>query len=84
MLARRRTTTRDGDRREAITRRSLVQIAPKQPTLRTEKDIGSENPETTTVSGFFYVIFQGAIQKISFSKNDLWGGFELKYIAVGM
>jgi len=47
------------------------------PTLRTEKDIGSENPETTTVSGFFYVIFQGGIQKISFPKNDLWGGLEL-------
>ena len=47
------------------------------PTLRTEKDIGSENPETTTVSGFFRVIFQGAIQKISFPKNDLWGGLEL-------
>jgi len=39
------------------------------PTLRTEKDIGSENPETTTVFGFFRAIFQGAIQKISFPKN---------------
>ena len=46
-------------------------------TLRTEKDIGSENPETTTVSGFFRAIFQGGIQKISFPKNDLWGGLEL-------
>jgi len=45
--------------------------------LRTEKDIGLENPETTTVSGFFRVIFQGGIQKISFPKNDLWGGLEL-------
>ena len=27
-----------------------------QPTMRTEKDIGSENPETTTVSGFFRAI----------------------------
>ena len=58
-----------------------VQILPPQPILRTEKDIGSENPETTTVSGFFRAIFQGAIQKISFPKNDLWGGLELKYIA---
>jgi len=48
-----------------------------KPTLRTEKDIGSENPETTTVSGFFRVIFQGGIQKISFPRNDLWGGLEL-------
>ena len=47
------------------------------PTLRTEKDIGSENPGTTAVSGFFRAIFQGAIQKISFPKNDLWGGLEL-------
>ena len=28
-----------------------------QPTMRTEKDIGSENPETTAVSGFCYAIF---------------------------
>jgi hypothetical protein len=47
------------------------------PTLRTEKDIGSENPETTTVSGFFRAIFQDGIQKISFPQNDLWGGLEL-------
>ena len=46
-------------------------VLPSQPTLRTEKDIGSENPETTTVSGFFRAIFQGKIQKISFPKNDL-------------
>ena len=46
------------------------------PTLRTEKDIGSENPETTTVSGFFRAIFQGAIQKKSFPQNDLWRGLE--------
>jgi hypothetical protein len=56
----------------------LVQILPPQPTLRTEKDIGSENLETTTVSGFFLAIFQGGIQKISFLQNDLWGGLELK------
>ena len=47
------------------------------PTLRTEKDIGSENPETTTVSGVFRAIFQDGIQKISFPQNDLWGGLEL-------
>ena len=58
-----------------------VQILPPQPTLRTEKDIGSENPETTTVSGFFRVIFQGAIQKISFPINELWGGLELNTLA---
>ena len=44
--------------------------------MRTEKDIGSENPETTTVSGFFRAIIQGAIQKISFPQKDLWGGLE--------
>jgi len=44
--------------------------------MRTEKDIGSENPETTTVSGFFRAFFQGEIQKISFPQNDLWGGHE--------
>ena len=46
--------------------------------MRTEKDIGSENPETWAVSGFFRAVFQGGIQKISFPKNDLWGGLELK------
>ena len=46
------------------------------PTMRTEKDIGSENPETTTVSGFFRAFFQGEIQKISFPQNYLWGGLE--------
>ena len=53
---------------------------PKQPTMRTEKDIGSENPETTTVSGFFRVIFQGATQKISFPLKNLQGGLEIKFI----
>ena len=28
-----------------------------QPTSSTEKDIGAENPETTTVSGFFHADF---------------------------
>jgi len=55
----------------------VVQVPPPQPTLRTEKDIGSENPETTTVSGFFRAVFQGGIQKILFPKIDLWGGLEL-------
>ena len=36
----------------------VVQIPSPQPTLRTEKDIGSENPETTAVSGFFRTIFR--------------------------
>ena len=45
--------------------------------MRTEKDIGSENPETVVVSGFFRAVFQGDIQKIAFPQNDLWGGFEL-------
>ncbi|MBR3978182.1 MAG: hypothetical protein IKJ94_01000 [Oscillospiraceae bacterium] len=45
--------------------------------MRTEKDIGLKNPETRAVSGFFRAFFQGGIQKISFPKNDLWGGLEL-------
>ena len=44
--------------------------------MRTEKDIGSENPRAATVLGFFRAIFQGAIQKISFPKNALGGGLE--------
>lgn len=47
--------------------------------MRTEKDIGSENPETTAVSGFSSAIFQSEIQKISFHKNDIWGGLELNF-----
>ena len=38
-----------------------------------------ENPETTAVSGFSSAIFQSEIQKISFHKNDLWGGLELNF-----
>jgi len=45
--------------------------------MRTEKDIGSKNPETTAVSGFRYAFFRSEIQKISFPPNDLWGGLEL-------
>ena len=59
---------------------ALYQNSTVFSTLRTEKNIGSENPEATTVSGFCYAIFQGGIQKISFSKNDLWGGLELNSI----
>ena len=50
---------------------------PPQPTMRTEKEIGSENPEATTGPGFFRAIFQGGIQKIAFPQNDLWGGLGL-------
>jgi len=57
--------------------RAEVRVLLPQPTLRTEKDIGSQTPETTTVSGFFRAFFQGGIQKISFPKNDLWGGLKL-------
>ena len=32
-----------------------------KPTSSTEKDIGAENPETTTVSGFFHADFKGGI-----------------------
>jgi len=57
---------------------NAYQVLPPQPSLRTEKDIGSKNPEATAVSGFCYAIFQSMIKKISFPKNDLWGGLELK------
>ena len=36
-----------------ITRRSEVQVLPPQPCCATKKDIAPENPDTTTVSGFF-------------------------------
>jgi len=44
-------------RREAITRRSLVQILPPQPHCATKKDVAPENPEAATVSGVFRVHF---------------------------
>lgn len=40
--------------------------------MRTEKDIGP-SPEATAASGFFRAIFQGAIQKISFSPKHPLG-----------
>jgi len=77
MLAQRSKRSEEKRKPEACfrdtARAPLVQIRPLHPTMRTEKDIGSENPETTTVSGFFRAFFQGGIQKISFPKNDLWG-----------
>ena len=42
------------------------QVPPQRPTMRTEIDIGSQNPETTAVSGFCYAILQSEIQKIAF------------------
>ena len=43
-------------------------------TSSTEKDIGAKTPRAAPVLGFFRAFFQGGIQKISFHKNDLWGG----------
>ena len=34
------------------------QIPLPQPTMRTDLDIGAENPATTTVTGFFIPFFQ--------------------------
>ena len=78
-MARRVLLQRNGRRADSMQGEAAAdgQAPPPQPAFRTEKDIGSENPETTTVSGFFCAFFQGAIQKISFPKNDLWGGLEL-------
>ena len=50
--------------------------------MRTDLDIGAEKSETITVSGFYYAIFQGEIQKISFPQYDLWGGLELNLIDI--
>jgi len=48
-----------------------VQILPPQPTLRTEKDIGSENPETTAVSGFFMPFFKVQFKRYHFPKTTI-------------
>ena len=37
--------------------RSLVRIRPPQPTMRTDLDIGAENPVITMVTGFFLAFF---------------------------
>ena len=58
-----------------------MSLSSNYPTLRTEKDIGSKNPETTAVSGFCYAIFQGETQKISSEKIDFRGGLELKLLS---
>jgi hypothetical protein len=34
-----------------------IQIPPSAPYCATKKDIAPKNPETSTVSGFFYVQF---------------------------
>ena len=57
--------------------RSLTSVPLVQPYCNPEKDIGAKNPETAVFSGFFRAFFQGGIQKISFPKNDFWGGLEL-------
>jgi len=51
--------------------RPSVQIRPPQPTLRTKKDIGSENPETTTVSGFFVSFFKVKFKRYHFPKTTV-------------
>jgi len=38
-----------------------------------------EKPRNHNGFWVFCAIFQGGIQKISFPKNDSWGGLELKY-----
>jgi hypothetical protein len=44
--------------------------------MRTEKDISSKNPETTTVSRFF-CHFSRCYLKDIIPQNALWGGIEL-------
>ena len=48
--------------------------------MRTEKDIGSENPETTTVSGFFRAIFLRDNSKDIISPKGPLGGLELQLL----
>ncbi|MBR6840156.1 MAG: hypothetical protein IKM82_06150 [Oscillospiraceae bacterium] len=35
----------------------IIQIPPSAPYCATKKDVAQKNPETSTVSGFFYVQF---------------------------
>ena len=48
---------------------SQVRILSSRPTLRTEKDIGSENPETTRFLGFFVPFFKVEFKRYHFSKT---------------
>ena len=70
-------TTHDGDRHEVITRRSLVQITPKQPTMRTDLDIGAENPETKRFLVFFFLFFKVEFYRYPPSKTSF--GEDLNY-----
>ena len=47
----------------------MVQVPPPQPTSSTEKDIGAENPETTTVSGFFMSFSKVEFKRYHFPKT---------------
>ncbi|MBQ9965498.1 MAG: hypothetical protein IJP22_02065 [Clostridia bacterium] len=49
--------------------RETVQIRSPQPTMRIEKDIGSKNPETTAVSGFFMLFFKVEFKRYHFPKT---------------
>ena len=39
------------------------QIPPPQPTMRTDLDIGAENPVTTMVTGFFLAFFEVKLKR---------------------
>jgi len=57
--------------------RKCKRVLLPQPTMRTEKDIGSEKPETTTVSGFFVSFFKVEFKRYHFPKTTV--GEDLNY-----
>lgn len=59
------------DASPAIPSLPSLQISPPQPTMQTEKDIGSENPETTAVSGFFLPLFKVEFKRYISQKRPL-------------
>jgi len=56
---------------------NAYRVLPTRPTMRTEKDFGSENPETTTVSGFFVPFFKVLFKRYPFPKTPF--GEDLNY-----
>ena len=56
---------------------------PPATNIANRKRYRFEKPGNHNGFWVFRAIFQGAIQKILFPQNDLWGGPELKHIAVG-
>ena len=49
--------------------KEVNRVLPTQPTMRTEKGIGSEKPETGAVSGFFVPFFKVEFKRYHFPKS---------------